>query len=146
MEILNAMDLIGRINRKRNPIQALSTHHTSEALWMIRLASGPQNPLQNRLKANRTFLQRIQIIILTIWLPIQRVKRFSLQIYLALLACEATDVIHLIHCCAAGSLSDDPAIALDTDAITITVRIGLVHRLDQEVGQGIHLRLLIDDW
>lgn len=74
---------------------------------MIGLAGCPQNALQNWFQANRTFFQRLQVIVFAKRLPFQSIKWFSLQIDLAFGASETRNVINLIHGRAAAALAQD---------------------------------------
>lgn len=114
MEIFDAIDLVGRVHSKWNPVQTLATHDAGETLRVVRFSSGPEDPLENRLQTNGAFLQRIQVVLLAERLIVDRIKRFSLQIDLTLAARKAFDVVNLIHGRATRVLSNNPTPALDT--------------------------------
>lgn len=127
VKIFDAVNLICGINSEWNAVQTFTTDNTSEALRMIWFASGSENSFQYWFLAYRTLFQCVQIIILTIWLPIQRIEWLSLQINLALMACEAANVVNFIHGCATGCFTENTSIAFDTNPVIICVRIRLMH-------------------
>lgn len=97
MEVINAVDPTRGIHGEGNPIQALTAHNTSEAGWMVRLASGTQNPVQDRLLTYTTLLQRVQVVIFTVRFSFHSKEGLSSQFFHAHMACEALDVIDLVH-------------------------------------------------
>lgn len=128
MEIFNAMDLIGSVDRERDAVQALPAHNASEALRMIRFSRRPENSLQNRLQAHRTLLQCVQVVDLAERMTFERVEWLSLKIDLALLAGEALDVINVFHGSAAGGFAHG-ASAFNASPVAVRVGVGLLHFL-----------------
>jgi hypothetical protein len=57
VEVLNAVDLAGGIHCEGDAIKATVAHHTGEAARVVGLPHGPQDTVQDRLGACRTFLQ-----------------------------------------------------------------------------------------
>lgn len=61
MEARYAMDLVCGVHGKRHPIKALATHNTAKALWMIGLAGGAKDPIENRRQTLAALFQRVQV-------------------------------------------------------------------------------------
>lgn len=59
MEILNAVDEATSIHGEWDPIQATMAHHTGEAVRMVGLPGGSENPLHDGLGAHTALLQGI---------------------------------------------------------------------------------------
>lgn len=59
MEILDAVDETRGINGERDAIQATVAHHAGEAVRVVGLASGTEDPLHDGLRAHVTLLQSI---------------------------------------------------------------------------------------
>lgn len=112
MKILDTMNLIGGVNCEWNPIQRLSTHDAREALRMIRLASGAEDSLLDRLKALAAFLHCVHVVRLTARFPVQRVERFPLELATAHKACETSNVVNASHGGATGAFADNLALTL----------------------------------
>ena len=134
MEVIDAMNLIRRIDRKRNAVQTLAAHDARETFRMIRLASRPQNTVKNWFSTDRTLFERVQIVLLAVRLPVHSVKRFSLQVNSAVSAREARRVPHFLHRGATAVRSDDALLAPGAHAEAIAVLHLVVHALHQEVG------------
>lgn len=116
MEILNAMVLVCGVHGERHAVQTLVAHHTAEATRMVWLARRTQNALQNRLHANRTLFQRVQVVLLAARLAVERVERLSLQVDLALATREARYVVDLLHGRASRRLAHHSLAALHASA------------------------------
>lgn len=138
------MNLIGCVDGERNAVQAFPADDAREAPRMVRLPGGPEDALEDRLLAHRALLQRVQVVLLAERLPLQRVERLALQVDLTLMASEAGDVINVLHGGAAGRFAHDAA-ALHARPVRVRLGVRLMHRLHQQVGERVHLRLLIDD-
>lgn len=143
MEIFDAVNLICGVNGERNSVKAFSANDTAKALRMIWLSSRPQDPLKNWLQANRTLFQRIQVIFLAKRMSFKGIERFSLQINLTFMASEARDVINVFHGSASRSFADG-TVAFYASAVVIWFGVGLMHWLNQQVGECVNLRFLID--
>lgn len=59
MEVLDAVDLVGRVNGERDAVQAAVAHHTGEAVGVVGLPCGPQDALHDGLAADGAGLQGI---------------------------------------------------------------------------------------
>lgn len=59
MEILDAVDVSASIHSEGDPIQAAMAHHTGEAVGMVGLPRGSENPLHDGLWADAALLQRV---------------------------------------------------------------------------------------
>lgn len=59
VEILNAVDEATSIHGEWDPIQATMAHHTGEAVRMVGLPGGSENPLHDGLGAHTALLQGI---------------------------------------------------------------------------------------
>lgn len=123
MEVFDAINLIRGVHRERYSIQALTANYAREALWVIRFSSGPQYTLQNGLLADGTLFQGVQVVLLAEWLVVDRIKRFSLQIYLTLTTGEALDVVDLVHGCTSRVLPHDSTTALYAIAENIAAQV-----------------------
>lgn len=133
MKIFDAVILIGSINGERDTVQTFTAYNAAKAFWMVWFTVGTKDSLKNRLNTNRTLFKRIQIILLTARLAIERIKWFSLQIDLALAACEALNVIDLLHGRAARSFANHFFSAMHTDSKTLRISAH-IHRLHQQFG------------
>ena len=59
VEVLNAMDVVGSVHSEGDPIQALGADHTGEAVGVVWLPCGPQDPIQDWLVALTALLKKI---------------------------------------------------------------------------------------
>lgn len=59
MEILDAVDVATSIHSEGDPIQAAMAHHTGEAVGMVGLPSGPEDPFHDGLCTDTALLQCI---------------------------------------------------------------------------------------
>lgn len=59
MEILNAVDVATSIHSEGDPIQAAVAHHTGEAVGMVGLPSGSEDPFHDGLCTDTALLQCI---------------------------------------------------------------------------------------
>lgn len=59
MEILDAVDVATSIHSEGDPIQAAMAHHTGEAVGMVGLPSGSEDPFHDGLCADTALLQCI---------------------------------------------------------------------------------------
>lgn len=57
MEILDAVDVPTGIHSEGDPIQAAMAHHTGEAVGMVGLPSGSENPFHDGLRTDTALLQ-----------------------------------------------------------------------------------------
>lgn len=57
MEILDAVDVPTSIHSEGDPIQAAVAHHAGEAVGMVSLARGSQDPFHDGLCADAALLQ-----------------------------------------------------------------------------------------
>lgn len=59
MEILDAVDVPTSIHREGDPIQAAMAHHAGEAVGMVGLPSGSEDPFHDGLCTDAALLQRV---------------------------------------------------------------------------------------
>lgn len=59
MEVLDAVDLVGRVDGERNAVQAALAHHAGEAVGVVGLSCGPQDALHDGFSADGAGLQGI---------------------------------------------------------------------------------------
>lgn len=149
VEIFDAVDLVGRIDGERNSVEGFATYDAREALRMVGFSGGSEDAFENRLQTDGALFERVEIVFLAVGFPVQSVEWLALQIYLTLLASEASNVEDLVHGRAAGIFSDNAFAALDARAKVIgeefVKRIGIlhiVHGLDKQVGQLVNFVLL----
>lgn len=121
VEIFDAVDAVGGVDRERNAVQAFAAYDACETRRMIRFARGTQNPVEDRLSAHRTFFESVQIVFFAIRFPVQWIERFPLQVYGADAASETTNVVDSVHGGAAGCLADDSLSALDAHSVHVAV-------------------------
>ena len=58
VEVLDAVDLGGGVHGEGHSVQAAVAHHAGEAAWVVGLAHGPQDAVQDGLGALGASLQR----------------------------------------------------------------------------------------
>lgn len=161
VEIFNAMDLVRGINGEWYPIKTFTANHAAKTLRMIGFPSGPQNSVQNRLGANATLLQSVQIILFAVRVAFKRIKRFPLKINRALVTGKTFRVVDLIHRGATAVFPHDlqkqrinhaliewgrlhyliPA--FDADPVHVPFRFP-AHPLNQHVGESVYLLFLVN--
>lgn len=59
MKVLDAVDLVGRVDGERDAVQAAVAHHAGEAVGVVGLARRPQDALHDGLAADGAGLQGI---------------------------------------------------------------------------------------
>lgn len=59
MEILNAVDISAGIHSEGDPIQAAMAHHAGEAVGMVGLPGGSEDPFHDGLCTDAALLQRV---------------------------------------------------------------------------------------
>ena len=74
VEVLDTVDLVGRVHREGDPVQALGADHAGEAVGVVGLASGPQYSVQNGLETFTAPFQCAEIVCLTQRLPIHGIE------------------------------------------------------------------------
>lgn len=141
VEVVDAMDPTRSIYGKGNAIKAFAAHDALEARRVVGLARGSQDPVQNRLLTHATLLQRVQVVIFTVWLPIHGKEGLPPEFFHADMAGEALDVVDLVHGSASTALSQHLFAAFVTHAEEVRVP-RVLHALDEQVGEVVHLGLL----
>ena len=101
MKILDAVDLVRRVHRERDSVQALLTHEAGEAGGVVRFASRSQNPVQDGVGALAALLQGVCVARLTERFVVRpSVEWLSEKQGGTLGAGEALDVVETTHCTA----------------------------------------------
>lgn len=57
MEVFDAVNLAGGIDRERDAIKAAMANHAGEALWVVGFPHCPQDPVHDGFGAHGTFFQ-----------------------------------------------------------------------------------------
>ena len=108
MEILDAVNLVCGINGEGYSVKAGFADDASETAWVVRLAGGSQDPVQDGLEALAALLQCVRVVGLTqglvVWSPVEWLVE---QTCVTLGAGEALHVVEPPHGPATRALSDD---------------------------------------
>jgi hypothetical protein len=97
VEVLDAVNESTSIHSEWDAIQAAVAHHTGEAVRMIGLPSGTENPLHDGLGAHVALLQRINVARLTVGFLLHGIERLSSELVVADDAGETIHMEDLIH-------------------------------------------------
>lgn len=141
VEVVDAVNPTRGVHSEGNAVQALATHDAPEAGWVVGLACGTQDPVQDRLFTHAAFLQSVQVVIFTVWLPFHGKKGLSSQLFHAHMAGEALDVVDLVHGSAPTAFPQNFFTTLVTHPKEIWVA-GALHALNKQVSKVVHLSLL----
>lgn len=141
VEIFDTVDLVGRVDRERDSVEGFAADYAREALRMVGLSGGPQDAFENRLQADGALFERVEIVLFAVRFAVQGVEWFALQIDLADVASEASNVEDLVHCRAAGVFADDAFATLGTrpegigeEFVERVWILDVVHGLDEQIG------------
>lgn len=97
VEVLNAVDEATSIHGEWDPIQATVAHHTGEAVRMVGLPGGSENPLHDGLGAYTALLQGINVAGLTVGFLLHGVEGLPPELAVADDARETIHMEDLVH-------------------------------------------------
>lgn len=138
VEILDAVDETRGIDGERDAIQATVAHHAGEAMRVVGLAGGTEDPLHDGLRTHIALLQSINVAGLTVGLLLHGIERLSSKLVVTDDAGETIHVEDLIH----GSASCPfPNNILPTASTTakVLIRRGVFHVIQHLLGQVLKL-------
>lgn len=141
VEIVDAVNPVSGVHRERYAVEAYVANDTGKTLRVIRFASGPQDPVENRLSAHAALLQTVQVAFLAVRLAFDGVKGLALQAAVADAAGETGYVEHAIHGRATGAFADDLQSAIGTHSEKLRIG-GAIHGLDEQIGESVDVLLL----
>lgn len=140
MEILDAVDVPTGIHSEGDPIQAAMAHHTGEAVGMVGLPSGSENPFHDGLRTDTALLQCVDIAGFTVGFLLHCVERLSPQLVVAHHAGEALHVEDLVHGRAASAFPNNILPTAGT-AAKVVIRGRILHVIQHFLGQMFQLIL-----
>lgn len=97
VEVLNAMDEAASVHGEWDPIQATVAHHTGEAVRMVGLPGGSENPLHDGLGAHTAVLQGINVAGLTVGFLLHGIEGLPSELVVADDARETIHMEDLVH-------------------------------------------------
>lgn len=97
VEVLNAVNEPASVHGERDAIQAAVAHHTGEAVRMIGLPGGTENPLHDGLGTHVALLQSINVAGLTVGFLFNSIEGLSSELVVADDAGKTIHVEDLIH-------------------------------------------------
>lgn len=138
VEVLDAMDEATGVHGKRDAIQAAVAHHAGEAVGVVGLPGGPEDPLHDGLVAHVALLQGINVAGLTVGLLLHGIERLSSELVVTDDAGEAVHVEDLIHGGASCPFSNHVLPTAST-AAKVLIRRGIFHVIQHLLGQVLQL-------
>lgn len=106
VEILDAVDVAPGVHGERDAIQAAVTDHTGEAVGVVGIAGGSQDPLHDGLGTNMALLQGVDVAGLTVGFLLHGIEGLASELAAAGHAGETLHMENLVHCCAPGAFPD----------------------------------------
>lgn len=106
VEVLNAVNETAGIHGKWDAVQATVTHHAGEAVGVVGLPGGSEDPLHDGLRTHTALLQCINVAGLAVCLLLHGIERLSSELDITDDAGEAIHVEDLIHGGASCSFSN----------------------------------------
>lgn len=107
VEVLNAVNESASIHSEGDPIQAAAAHHTGEAVRVISLPGGSENPLHDGLGTHIALLQSINVAGLAVCFLFHSVEGLPSELVVTDDAGKAIHVEDLVHGCASSSFPND---------------------------------------
>lgn len=138
MEILDAVDVPTGIHGEGNPIQAAMAHDTGEAVGMVGLPGGSEDPFHDGLRAYTALLQCVNIAGFTVGFLLYCVERLPPQLVVAHHAGEALHVEDLVHGCAASAFPNNILPTAST-AAKVVIRGRILHVIQHFLCQMFQL-------
>lgn len=138
VEILDAVDETRGIDGERDAIQATVAHHAGEAVRVVGLAGGTEDPLHDGLRTHVAPLQSVNVAGLTIGLLLHGIERLSSELVVTDDAGEAIHVEDLIH----GSAScpfPNHVLPTASTAAKVLIRRRVFHVIQHLLGQVLEL-------
>jgi len=83
VETIDTVHFVLWIDRERHAVQTFAAHTAHEAWRVVRFAGRAQDPLHDRLLANAALFQRVEIVLLAVWLAINRIETTARQTHAA---------------------------------------------------------------
>lgn len=145
VEVLNAVNETASVYGKRDAIQATVAHHAGEAVGVVCLPGGTEDPLHDWLRTHAALLQRIDVAGLAVGLLLHGVERLSSELDTTDHAGEAIHMEDLIHGGASCSFSNYVFPTVGTAAKIIIGR-WVFHVIQHLLGQVFELIFWAERW
>lgn len=138
VEVLNAVNKTASINGKWDAVQATVAHHAGEAVGVVGLPGGTEDPLHDGLRTHTALLQGINVAGLAVCLLLHSIERLSSELDITDNAGEAIHVEDLIHGSTSCSFSNDIFPTAGTAAKVVLSR-WVLHVIQHLLGQVLEL-------
>lgn len=138
VEVLNAVNETASVYSKWDAVQATVAHHAGEAVRVVGLPGGTEDPLHDGLTTHTALLQCINVAGLAVCLLLHGVERLSSQLDVTDDAGEAIHVEDLIHGGTSCSFSNYIFPTAGT-AAKVIIRGRIFHVIQHLLGQVFEL-------
>lgn len=145
VEVLNAVNETACVYSERDAIQATVAHHAGEAVGVVCLPGGTEDPLHDWLRTHTALLQRINVAGLAVCLLLHGIERLSSELDVTDHAGEAIHMEDLVHGGASRSFSNYVFPTAGTAAKVIISR-WIFHVIQHLLGQVFELIFWAERW
>lgn len=133
VEVLDAVNEATSVHGEWDPVKAAVAHHAGEAVRMVGLSGGPQDPLHDGLGAHTALLQGIDVAGLTVGFLLHGVEGLSSELVAADDAGKTIHMEDLIHGGASRPFPDDVFPTAST-AAKVFIRRWIFHIIQHLLG------------